>query len=87
MEEVTIQELLDLASSGVVDGEDRIHQIYAWHFERTMTAVKFIFGASGSLLAAVGIAFLRAELKVAPWIVILSVVAATTSATYGFYLI
>ncbi len=86
MKELSVRELLDLVSSGVADGENRIHQMYVWYFERSMTAVKFIFGVSGSILAAVGIAFLKAEVKVELWIVALSVICAIGSATYGMYL-
>jgi hypothetical protein len=86
MRDLQLRDLLDLVSSDVSDPEDRVFQMYAWHFEHTMTAVKIVLGAAGSLFVAVLIAFFKKDIKVPWWESAVAFVATFLATAYGVYL-
>ena len=67
MQDLTVRQLLDLTTADVPNAADHLKQAFEWHFERSMTAVKLLFGAAGSLLIALIAAALKEHIEVAWW--------------------
>jgi hypothetical protein len=67
MRDLTVRQLLDLTTAEVPDAAAHLKQAFEWHFERSMTAVKLLFGAAGSLLVAFLAAALKEDIDVAWW--------------------
>jgi len=83
--DLQLRDLLDLISSDVSDPEDRVFQMYAWHFEHAMTAVKIVLGAAASLFVAVLVAFFKRDIKVPWWESTAAVIATFLATVYGVY--
>lgn len=67
MQDLSVRQLLDLTTADVPDASDHLKQAFEWHFERSMTAVKLLFGASASLVIALIAAALKEQVEVAWW--------------------
>lgn len=67
MRDLTVKQLLDLTTAEVPDAADHLKQAFEWHFERSMTGVKLLFGVAGSLLVALIAAGLKESIEVAWW--------------------
>jgi hypothetical protein len=67
MQDLTVKQLLELATADVPDAASHLKQAFEWHFERSMTGVKLLFGVAGSLLVALIAAALKEHIEVAWW--------------------
>jgi hypothetical protein len=47
MQDLTVRQLLDLTTADVPDAANHLKKAFEWHFERSMTAVKILFGVAG----------------------------------------
>jgi hypothetical protein len=54
-----VADVLDLAEAQSDTAEDHLRKVFEWEFERTMTSVRLLFGASGSIVVALLAALLR----------------------------
>lgn len=45
--DLRIRDLVDLVAAQVSSAEDSIQQMYAWHFERSMSAARILGGTGG----------------------------------------
>lgn len=67
MQDLTVRQLLDLATAEVPDASEHLKKAFEWHFERSMTGVKLLFGVAGSLLVALIAAALKEHIEVTWW--------------------
>lgn len=84
--DLRIRDLVDLVAAQVSSAEDSIQQMYAWHFERSMSAARFLVGLAVSILIAMIAAVLSKEVDVKAWQVVLIAVGAIVKGFYGVYL-
>jgi hypothetical protein len=87
MQDLTVRQLLDLTTAQVPDAASHLKQAFEWHFERSMTAVRLLFGAAGSLLIALIAAALKEGVEVEWWqlaIISTSIVVATVIGIWRF---
>jgi formate dehydrogenase maturation protein FdhE len=62
-----VGDVLDLASAQSADAEDRLEKLFEWDFERTMTTVRLLFAAAGSLLVALFAALFKEDAVIKTW--------------------
>ncbi|HKO37360.1 MAG TPA: hypothetical protein VJU14_03225 [Solirubrobacterales bacterium] len=67
MQDLTVRQLLDLTTAEVPDAPQHLQKAFEWHFERSMTGVKLLFGVAGSLLLAVTAAAFKEQIEVEWW--------------------
>jgi len=67
MQDLTVRQLLELSTAEVPDAADHLKQAFEWHFERSMTSVRLLFGVAGSFLVALIAAALKEHIVVAWW--------------------
>ncbi|MDD5168128.1 MAG: hypothetical protein PHN75_04860 [Syntrophales bacterium] len=85
MKDISIKELIDLATSDVPDGDARIEKMFDWHFQRNMMIAKWIMGAVASLSIAALLGYFKAEIDLNWWQSIVAIVLPLSASTYGFY--
>lgn len=81
MQDLTVRQLLDLTTAEVPNASEHLKKAFEWHFERSMTGVKLLFGAAGSFLVALIAAALKEDIDVAWWQ--LGVIGASAFVTAG----
>jgi hypothetical protein len=62
-----VADVLDLAAAQSDEAEDRLQKIFEWDFERTMTSVRLLFGAAGSVVVALFAALFRKDSSLHTW--------------------
>lgn len=67
MRALQVGDVLDLAAAQSSDAEDRLEKLFEWDFERTMTTVRLLFAAAGSLLVALFAALFREHAVIETW--------------------
>jgi len=87
MRELSIKDLLDLVVAEVPDAATRIQKMFEWHFERVKVISQWILGATASLFIYILVAFFKADLELEAWQIILIVLFALCTSTYGIYLL
>jgi len=65
-----VGDVLDLAAAQSDEAEDRLEKLFEWDFERTMTTVRLLFAAAGSLLVALFAALFREDAVINTWQVV-----------------
>lgn len=85
MKDLELRDLIELATSDVLDGEDRIEKIFDWHFDRIKTTAQWMLGAAASLFIAVVVGFSRDELTIPWWQSGLLAVLAFATGAVGAY--
>lgn len=83
MQDLTVRQLLELSTADVPDAPDHLKQAFEWHFERSMTSVRLLFGAAGSFLVALIAAALKEHIQVAWWQLVIIGAAALIFAVVG----
>jgi len=85
MKDLTLGDLLDLASAETTNPEQEIQQMYKWHFERGVTASKLVLSAGASLLAGLLISLFREELSLPQWQLGVAFCGIAVTLAYGAY--
>lgn len=67
MRALQVSDVLDLAAVDSDDVEDRLQKLFEWDFERSMTAIRLIFGAAGSVVVALLAALFRPDSSLRTW--------------------
>ncbi len=62
-----VGDVLDLAAAQSAEAEDRLEKLFEWDFERTMTTVRLLFAAAGSLLVALFAALFKEKAVIETW--------------------
>jgi hypothetical protein len=62
-----VADVLDLAAVDSDAAEDRLQKLFEWDFERTMTSVRLVFGAAGSVVVALLAALFRPDSSLKTW--------------------
>jgi predicted lysophospholipase L1 biosynthesis ABC-type transport system permease subunit len=62
-----VADVLDLAAIDSEDAEDRLQKVFEWDFERTMTSIRLVFGAAGSVVVALLAALFRPDSELKTW--------------------
>lgn len=55
----TLSDFGPLAHPLVDEADDHLQKVFDWHFERTMTAIRLVFGAAGTVVLALVTAVLK----------------------------
>jgi hypothetical protein len=85
MQSLSIRDLLDMATADVDNAPERIEEMYRWHFEREMTAIKLTLGAAATLLATLVIAHFEGKIAAPRWQTIGALAGAFLTGSYGAY--
>lgn len=85
MRDLSLRTLFDLAVAEVEDPDKHVLQMYQWHFDRSMFVVRSVLTVTGTLLAALIVGYLRAELKVPIWQVCAALGGAGMTAWFGYF--
>jgi hypothetical protein len=83
MRALRVADVLDLAAAQSEGSEDRLQKVFDWQFERTMTSVRLLFGAAGSLIIALLAASFRKDASLHTWQIVVILFAAAVSASTG----
>lgn len=86
MNELTLRDLMNLASSDVPEAEERLEKMYEWYFDKQMAVAKLYLGAAGSILAAIVVGVLQDKIDTSLWSLGGLIVLAAITASYGLLL-
>jgi hypothetical protein len=78
-----VGDVLDLAAAQSNESESRLQQIFEWEFERTMTTVRLLFGAAGSVVVALLAVLFRNDTSLRTWHIVVILASAATLASLG----
>ena len=67
MAQITREQTIDLARTGIGGGADRIERVYQWKFERALTAMRAALVLAGSILGALLAALLGGSARLQAW--------------------
>jgi hypothetical protein len=62
-----VSDVLDLAAAQSADSEARLEKLFEWDFERTMTSIRLLFGAAGSIVVALLATLFREDSALKAW--------------------
>lgn len=86
MKDISIKELIDLATQDVSDPESELKKVYDWHHERKVMIIKGSISVAVSLIVALTIAYLKSEIKITDkWVLLFPLFFSVLSLTYGAY--
>ncbi len=85
MQDISIRELMDLATTKVSNSESRIQRVYEWHFEREMIICKWVLGLAVSLGLSFLVALFRTESTVGFWQTVVWGASIISTAIYGLF--
>lgn len=85
--QVTFGDVEDLARARRFGGSERLQQLYQWHAERLTVVTKGVAGAVVSLLTAILVAFLTAEVhpRIPTAVAVLFAAGVILSSSYAAY--
>lgn len=83
MRSLTVSDVLDLAAVSSDDSEERLQKVFEWDFERSMTSIRLVFGAAGSVVVALLAALFRPENELRTWHIVAILGLAGTLAAIG----
>lgn len=76
-----------LAEANAATAEDRLHEIYGWHFERAFSMAKATIGGAASFAVALVLSQFKGELQIPGAWSALAIVALAIVVAYGFLLL
>lgn len=85
MKDVSLKELIDLIEADVPESESKIEKMFEWHFNRSLTVAKWIWGLAASLFIALLASYFKEEIKIEVWQTIGIIFLSLATASYGFF--
>jgi hypothetical protein len=82
-----VSDVLDLAAAQSAEAEARLEKLFEWDFERTMTSIRLLFGAAGSIVVALVAALFRENSALKTWHIVLISGSAAVLAVIGAVLL
>jgi hypothetical protein len=83
MRALRVADVLDLAAAQSAESESRLEKVFEWEFERTMTSVRLLFGAAGSVVIALLAALFREDTSLKTWHIVVILGSAAILAALG----
>ena len=80
---VTLAELIDLASAPTNEGRQVLTTLFEWRRERYLVLARGALTFAASLIVALGVAFLRGEVKTPLWVGIATLAGVLSVGGYG----
>ena len=85
MKDITIKDIIDLATQDVSDPDAELKKVYEWYHERKIMIIKGTISISVSLIIALSIAYYKSEIKVDNWELIYPLILSLLFLFFGFF--
>jgi len=85
MKDISIKEIIDLATQDVTNPDAELKKVFDWYNDRKIMIIKGTLGIAVSLIITLALAYYKSEIKVDKWMMIFPLFFSLLSITYGVY--